>query len=89
MSGVSPQLVDLRKRIADRIERKSKELVDVCTRLEVAQSAVAELELRREALQEGIVEDKALLENAAPKAKRQKKIKTLGQQIGADPLAGE
>lgn len=80
-------MVDLRKRIGDRIEQKKKELVDIREQLKIQETAWVELRLKEKALSIGIAEDEALLRDAAPKVKRVKK--TLGQQIGTDAKEGQ
>lgn len=85
MSGVSPIVA----RIRERVEAKKEELKSVNWQLAEAQNHVANLTVKATAIEVGIAEDEALLHEAEPKAKRAKKVQTLGQQIGTDAKEGQ
>lgn len=101
MSGVSPQVTDMRKRMADRIERKKKELKKLRAHRDVilTRRSAEDMELSLTAVQidgieVGIAEDEAFLANAVPKKPRTPPRKatargaTLENQLDAGATAG-
>lgn len=94
MAGVSPQLIDLRKRISDNLEQDKAELASVNAELAALGASRTELTIRAEALERSVSAGERLLSNAAPKQVRRKKTEkskpqTLGEQMGTDATVGQ